>query len=68
MDQEIQAHQDKMVGYLIKAKELEKESGFGILIMDAKIGAVSVNEVLSSVAKMTTREDLKERIEKALNE
>jgi len=25
MDQEIQAHQDKMVGYLIKAKELEKE-------------------------------------------
>ena len=68
MNKEIQDHQDKMVGYLIKAIELEKESGFGILIADAKVGSVSADEILNSIAKMTTREDLKERIKKALNE
>jgi len=68
MDKQIQDYQDKMVGYLIKAQELQNESGFEIMINNKEIGIVSVNEVLRSLFKMTTREDLKEKIKKALDE
>ena len=63
MDKEIQDHQDKTIDYVIKAKQLQNESTLVITL-----NRVPVDKLLRALAKTTTREDLKERIKKALNE
>lgn len=67
--QEIEKHQDTMVNYTIKAKELQKESGLMVgLAVAGKSELVPVDYCLKSLLRMTTREDLKERITEALKD
>ena len=67
MQKEIKEHQDKMVKFVIKAKELQNESGFKILLSTDEFAPTSVDLLLKSLLGATTRADLKEKIKKALN-
>lgn len=67
MNKEVKDYQDNMVNFLINAKLFEDQSGFGIaIIKDSSI--VPINNLLKGIHKATTREDLKLKIEKALDD
>ncbi len=69
MEKEIKEHQDKMVNSVIKAKELQNKIG---LVVGLSIGSpaplVAVDDLLKSLYNMTTRKDLKKKIEGVLIE
>jgi hypothetical protein len=65
---EILKYQDIMVGYTIKAKELQKDSGVSIGLSLNNSGFIPVDMCLKSLLKMTTRTDLKDKLIKALGE
>lgn len=63
MNKEIQKHQDTMVKFVVKAKELQNESGLQVgLDMGGSTCLIPVDAILKSLLKMTTREDLKVRL------
>lgn len=68
MTEEIARHQDKMVNFTIKAKELQNESGLliGLAVKGVNIILVPVDDCLKSLLKMTTRQDLQDRIRTSL--
>jgi len=66
MEKEIKDHQDKMVKFVIKAKTLQDESGFGVALSINEGPPVPVNLLLESLFRATTRNDLKQEIEEAL--
>ena len=66
MNATIKKHQDTMVKYVIKAKELQHESGLQVgLAMEGTTSLIPVDAILKSLLQMTTRQDLKDRIYKA---
>lgn len=67
MQKEIKEHQDKMVKFVIKAKKLQNESGFKILLSMNEFASTPVDLLLESLLRATTRTNLKEKIKKALN-
>jgi hypothetical protein len=66
--EEIAKYQDHMVDCVIKAKNLQNEIGLqvGLSMKGATDFPVPVDAILKSLFKMTTREDLKAKIENAL--
>jgi len=69
MDEEIKAYQDKMVEYVLEAKKLQNKSQMEIgLKMEGNSCLVPVDMILKSLLKMTTRQDLKEKIYKSQTE
>ena len=61
--EQIETHQDTMVNYVIKAKELQNESGLQVgLAMPGMTNLIPVDAILQSLLKMTTRRDLKDKI------
>ena len=63
MDEEIKKYQDTMVDYALRAKKLQNDSGLIVgLAMEGKTDLIPVDVILKSLLKITTREDLKDRI------
>ena len=63
MDEEIKKYQDTIVDCALRAKKLQNDSGLIVgLAMEGKTDLIPVDAILKSLLKITTREDLKDRI------
>lgn len=66
MNEEIKQEQDKMVDFVIRAKNLQNESGLGVGLSMEGLPLIPVDTFLEALWNSTIRKDLKEKIEKAL--
>jgi hypothetical protein len=66
MNNEIKEYQDKMVGFVLEAKVLQSRSDVTVGLSLHGGELVPVDSILKSLYTMTTRRDLKEKIEEAL--
>ena len=66
MDKEIKDYQDKMIGFVIEAKELQTRSGYIVGLSMEGNNLAPVDAILKSLYSMSERDDLKRRIETVL--
>lgn len=68
MDKKLKEYQDRMTDYVVKAKELQNESGWVVgLQMEGITDLIPVDAIIKSLLNQTTRPELKRKLTKVNN-